>query len=66
MPCVEPGLPAALSRLSERQRVAVVLLHGLDWTYPEVASLLGLAVSTVQKHAERGLSKLARALGAQT
>ena len=64
MPWVEPGLPAAVARLSERQRVAVVLLHGLDWTYPEVADVLDLSVSTVQKHAERGLAKLARALGA--
>ena len=64
MPWVEPGLPAAVARLSERQRVAVVLLHGLEWTYPEVADALGLSVSTVQKHAERGLAKLARALGA--
>ena len=64
MPWVEPGLPAAVARLSERQRVAVVLLHGLEWTYPEVADVLGLSVSTVQKHAERGLAKLARALGA--
>ena len=64
MPWVEPGLPVAVASLSERQRVAVVLLHGLDWTYSEVADLLGLSISTVQKHAERGLAKLARALGA--
>ncbi len=64
MPWVEPGLPAAVARLSERQRVVVVLRHGLDWTYQEVADLLGLSVSSVQKHAERGLAKLARALGA--
>jgi DNA-directed RNA polymerase specialized sigma24 family protein len=64
MPWVEPRLPSAVGRLSERQRVVVVLLHGLDWTYPEVADLLSLSVSSVQKHAERGLAKLARALGA--
>lgn len=46
MPWVEPGLPAAVARLSERQRVAVVLLHGLDWTYQEVGDFLGLTVTT--------------------
>jgi len=62
---VEPGLPAALSRLSERQRVAVFLIHGYGWTHSEVSQFLGLSVSTVQKHAERGLAKLQRVLGAQ-
>ncbi|MEE9206451.1 MAG: hypothetical protein V3U50_05660, partial [Acidimicrobiia bacterium] len=32
MPEVEPQLPAALTALSERQRVAVILVHGLGWT----------------------------------
>ncbi len=60
---VEPGLPSALNRLSERQRVAVLLVHGDDWTYSEVAELLGVSVSTVQQHAERGMSKLRKAIG---
>ncbi len=60
---VEPGLPDALNRLSDRQRVAVLLVHGEDWTHSEVADLLGLSVSTVQQHAERGLSKLRKAIG---
>lgn len=64
-PMVEPGLPTAMSRLSERQRVAVFLIHGYGWTHSEVAQFLGLSVPTVQKHAERGLAKLQRALGAQ-
>jgi len=64
-PLVEPGLPAALSRLSERQRVAVFLIHGYGWTHSEVGHFLDVSVSTVQKHAERGLVKLQRGLGAQ-
>ena len=62
-PRLEPGLPAALGRLSERQRIAVVLIHCLEWTYPEVADLLGVSVSTVQQHAERGLRRLRVRLG---
>jgi RNA polymerase sigma factor (sigma-70 family) len=57
-PWVEPGLPAALARLSEMQRVVVLLLHAFGWTYREVAEHLGLATSTVQGYAERGMAKL--------
>ncbi len=60
---VEPGLPAALRRLSERQRVAVVLINGYAWSYVEVAELMGVSVSTVQQHAERGMDKLRAGMG---
>ena len=60
---VEPDLPAALNGLSDRQRVAVLLVHGEDWTHSEVADLLGVSVSTVQQHADRGMSKLRKAIG---
>ncbi len=63
---VEPGLPTALARLSERQRLAVVLIHGYEWTHIEVANLVGVSVSTVQQHAERGMAKLRIAIGAGT
>jgi DNA-directed RNA polymerase specialized sigma24 family protein len=36
---IEPGLAPALAGLSERQRVAVVLVHGFSWTLKEVAEL---------------------------
>lgn len=62
-PWVEPGLPEALSRLSERQRVAVLLIHTLGYTFSEVADLLGVSKTTVQKHVERGLKRLRAALG---
>lgn len=59
----EPGLPAALATLSERQRVAVVLVHGFGYTLREVADLTGIKVTTVQNHLERGLSRLRDRLG---
>jgi DNA-directed RNA polymerase specialized sigma24 family protein len=57
-PWVEPGLPAAVARLSEKQRVAVLLVHGFGWTFREVADHLGVGPSTVQVHVERGMAKL--------
>jgi DNA-directed RNA polymerase specialized sigma24 family protein len=65
MPEVEPGLPHALARLPERQRVAVLLVHGWDWTYEEVATLMGVSVSSVRNHVARGLERLRRLLGVQ-
>jgi DNA-directed RNA polymerase specialized sigma24 family protein len=62
-PHVEPGLPSALRRLSEKQRVAVVMVHAYGWSREEAASLLGLSMSTVDTHLQRGLSKLRRVLG---
>jgi DNA-directed RNA polymerase specialized sigma24 family protein len=59
----EPGLPAALARLTLRQRVAVVLVHGYGYTLREVAELTGIRPTTVQNHAERGLRRLRDALG---
>jgi RNA polymerase sigma factor (sigma-70 family) len=55
---VEPRLGPALARLSPRQRIAVVLVHGFGWTHREVADLTGSRPTTVQNHLERGLRKL--------
>jgi RNA polymerase sigma factor (sigma-70 family) len=59
----EPQLVPALAQLSERQRSAVVLIHGFGWTYREVAEMTGLSISSVQNHLERGLAKLRKSLG---
>lgn len=59
----EPGLPAALASLPERQRVAVVLVHGFGYTLREVADLTGVKITTVQNHLERGLRRLRERLG---
>lgn len=63
VPWVEPGLPAALARLTERQRVVVMLLHSFEWTMAEVADLLGISKSAVQTYSERGLARLRRRMG---
>lgn len=55
---VEPGLLAGLEQLSRNQRICVVLIDGFGWTQQEVAELLGVTRSTVQKHHERGLNRL--------
>jgi DNA-directed RNA polymerase specialized sigma24 family protein len=57
-PWFEPELGAALRSLSERQRVAVVLVYGYGWTLKEVAELLDLKITTVQTHLDRGLARL--------
>lgn len=59
----EPGLAPALAHLSRQQRTAVVLIDGFGFTHQEVADLVGIGRSTVQKHHERGLEKLRRELG---
>jgi RNA polymerase sigma factor (sigma-70 family) len=60
---VEPGLPEALEALPDRQRQVVMLVHGYGWTHAEVAEVLGMARTTVQKHGERGVAKLRSVLG---
>ena len=57
-PWVEPELDRALSRISRRQRTAVVLVHGHSWTLAEVAELLGISISSVQTHLDRALAAL--------
>lgn len=58
LPDIEPRLPEVLSRLTRNQRLAVVLVHGMDWTEQEVADLIGRSRSTVRTHLERGLARL--------
>lgn len=59
----EPKLLEALERLSGRQRLAVVLVHGLGWTPSEVAESTGLKRNTINNHLERGLRHLRAWLG---
>jgi DNA-directed RNA polymerase specialized sigma24 family protein len=62
MPDVDPRLAAALAGLPERQRVAVLLVHGHDWSHGDVAALMGIAASTVATHVARALEHLRRTL----
>ncbi len=63
LPWVEPALPYAVARLTQRQRVAVVLVTAFDWTHQEVADLLGISPTSVQNHLERGMHRLRAAMG---
>jgi RNA polymerase sigma-70 factor (ECF subfamily) len=65
-PEVEPGLPAALVALSEKQRLAVVMVHAYEWSRDEVAAMLGISVSTLDTHLRRGLTKLRDGLGVES
>ena len=59
---IEPGLSHALERLTKNQRMAVLLIHAMEWTEEEVAELVGRSRSTVRTHLERGLARLRAAL----
>lgn len=59
----EPGLAPAMASLSEKQRAAVVLVHGFGWSITEVAEMWGVTFSTVRAHVERGMTRLRKRLG---
>jgi DNA-directed RNA polymerase specialized sigma24 family protein len=59
----EPGLARALAGLSERQRAAVLLVHGYGYPLAEAAALLGCRVRTLRNHLDRGLAKIRSTLG---
>jgi RNA polymerase sigma-70 factor (ECF subfamily) len=63
MPNVEPGLPSAMRQLSPRQRTAVFLVHGCEWSHEEVADLMGISVSSVRNHLARGMTHLRILIG---
>ena len=61
----EPGLERALATLAHRQRTAVLLVHGLGWSYQEAADAMGVSLAAVRNHVHRGLKQLRRVLGVQ-
>ena len=63
IPDVEPRLVDSISRLPQRQRTVVVLVHCFEWSLAEVAEVTGLAKTTVQNHLERGMRSLRTSLG---
>lgn len=65
LPSFEPGLVPALEGLSEKQRIAAVLVHGFEWSVTEVGRMLGISAGAAHKHAERGLAKLRSSLGVE-
>ena len=52
------ALDRALARLSEPERIAVVLMYGEGATQEEIADLLGCPAGTVKTHLARGKQKL--------
>jgi DNA-directed RNA polymerase specialized sigma24 family protein len=63
MPDVEPALPSAMQQLSPRQRTAVFLVHGCQWSQEEVADLMGISASSVRNHLRRGMTHLRNMIG---
>ena len=63
MPDVEPALPSAMRQLSPRQRTAVFLVHGCQWSQEEVADLMGISASSVRNHLRRGMAHLRHLIG---
>ena len=61
----EPGLLPALAGLSDRQRTAVVLVHGCGWTHQEVADALEVSRSSIATHVQRAMAQLRRELGVE-
>ena len=55
---VRPELPGALTRLSQRQRAAVLLVHAHGDTLSDAAATLGMSVSTLRNHLARGMKHL--------
>ena len=61
-PWVEPRLETSLRHLSDRQRLAVVLRYSFGYTLVEISEVMGISMTSVQKHVERGLTKLRKGL----
>jgi len=61
----EPELAPAIAALSEKQRAAVVLVHGYGWTITEVAEMWGVTFPTVRAHIDRALTSLRKRLGVE-
>lgn len=58
----EAALNAALVRLPDRQRQAVVLRHIEGWTNPDIAAAMDISVEAVESLTARGKRALAEAL----
>lgn len=64
--CIDRSIDAemfdVLALLSHEQRVSVLLVHAHNWSYVEVAEVLGTTVDAVRNHVHRGTRKLRRLL----
>ena len=62
IPIGGPRLDEALARLSPRQRVAALLVHGNGWSYAEVAEATSVSVGSVRNDLHRAMKQLRRQL----
>lgn len=62
LPDYEPMLSEFMAQLSEHQRVAVWMVHGLGHSHGDVAEVLECSKPTVATHVRRALRKLRRSL----
>ena len=60
---ISPYTPESTDLVSEKQRAAVVLVHGYGWTITEVAEMWGVRFSTVKSYIDRAMKRLRRELG---
>jgi RNA polymerase sigma factor (sigma-70 family) len=58
-------LDEALVALSERQRAVVLLVHGYDYSYAEVAEMTGTSLASVRNDLHRAMKRLRTQLEAQ-
>jgi RNA polymerase sigma factor (sigma-70 family) len=58
-------LDEALVALPERQRAVVLLVHGYDYSYAEVAEMTGASLASVRNDLHRAMKRLRAQLEAQ-
>ena len=57
---VDVDLQRALTRLRSEQRVAIVLVHAHGYSYREAAEIVGVPVTSITNHLNRGMTRLRR------
>jgi DNA-directed RNA polymerase specialized sigma24 family protein len=55
----------SMRALTDTQRISVLMVHGYNSTYAEVAEVLDCSISAVTNHVHRGLAALRRQLNAE-
>lgn len=61
-PFAAVDLGQVVARLSQNQRICVLLVHAHGWTYREVADLLIIRTEAVTNHVHRGTARLRKLL----
>lgn len=54
----EPELLPALAALSDRQRSAVLMVHGYGYSFRDAADALNISLGTIRTHVDRALARL--------